>query len=374
MVGRGLRRTNYTPNEDGMLTPEYAEVYGVPFSFIPCSGSQADPKPRPMPTRVRALDDRMACEITFPRLVGYRWELPSEKLSAEFDDTSRFVLSTQLLPTHTENWPIVGERTVDTLDGLKAHRLQEVAFGLAKLTLERYFRADDGADKPWLFPQLLRIAREWLDAGVICKDNCFKQMLLLEELAYGAADCIHRAIARGEAGAKRLKPILRPYDTTGSTRYVDFDTTRPVYITDPEKCQISHVVADTDSWEQKMAQVLEDMPEVVCYAKNQNLGFWIPYTWNGEEKNYQPDFIARVRDGAVGGDAPGAGDLLNLIVEVSGEARPDKAVKTAAARDLWATAVNNHGGFGRWGFLEITDPWDAANTIRAYIASSASEG
>jgi hypothetical protein len=323
-------------------------------------------------TRVRALDDRLACEITFPRLLGYRWELPTERLTASFDESS-FVLSTQLLPTRTENWPIVGERTVDTLDALKAHRLQEVAFSLARLTLEKYFRDDEGADKPWLFPQLLKIARDWLEVGVICKDNCFKQMLLLEELAHDAADCIHRAIARGEAGVKRLKPILRPYDTIGSTRYVDFDTTRPVYVTDPEKCHISHVVADTDSWEQKMAQVLEDMPEVVSYVKNQNLGFWIPYTWGGEEKNYQPDFIVRLRDWPrAAGEAEG--DILNLIVEVSREPRPDKAAKTAAARDLWVPAVNNHGGFGRWDFLEITDPWDAANTMRGYMASKASEG
>ena len=247
--------------------------------------------------------------------MGYRWELPGEKLTAAFDGPP-YVLSTQLL----------------------------------------------------------RIAREWLDVGVVCKDNCFKQMLLLEELAHGAADSIHGALARGEAGAKRLKPILRPYDTVGSTRFVDFDTVRPVYITDLGKCHISHVVADTDSWEQKMAQVLEDMPEVVSYVKNQNLGFWIPYAWNGEEKNYQPDFVVRLRDG--GADAAGASDadLLNVIVEVSGEPRPDKAAKTAAARDLWVPAVNNHGGFGRWAFIEITDPWDAANTIRGYIASRASEG
>ena len=55
-------------------------------------------------------------------------------------------------------------------------------------------------------------------------------------------------------GAKTLKPILYPYDTEGSTRYVDFDTTRPVYATRPDKCHISHVVADTESWEQKTAQ------------------------------------------------------------------------------------------------------------------------
>lgn len=52
---------------------------------------------------------------------------------------------------------------------------------------------------------------------------------------------------------------------------------------------------------------------------------------------------------------------------MSGEARKDKAAKVAAAHNLWVPAINNHGGFGRWGFLEISDPWDAKNTIRAAL-------
>jgi hypothetical protein len=35
---------------------------------------------------------------------------------------------------------------------------------------------------------------------------------------------------------------------------------------------------------------------------------------------------------------------------------------------------NNHGGFGRWAFIEITDPWDAKNTIRAMLRGQAVEG
>ena len=142
---------------------------------------------------------------------------------------------------------------------------------------------------------------------------------------------------------------------------MDFDTTRPVYATRPDKCQISHVVADTDSWEQKLAQALEEMPEVVRYVKNHNLGFTIPYTLNGEEHQYTPDFIACLDDGR------GPDDLLNLLIEVSGEAKKDKAAKVAAARTLWVPAINHHGGFGRWGFIEISDPWDAENATRAHL-------
>jgi type III restriction enzyme len=106
-----------------------------------------------------------------------------------------------------------------------------------------------------------------------------------------------------------------------------------------------------------MAQVLEELDEVVCYVKNQGLNFTIPYTLNGEPRQYVPDFIARVKPD------------LNLIVEVSGEAKKDKAAKTATARTLWAPAVNNHGGFGRWAFVEVTDPWDAKGVIRAAVAN-----
>jgi type III restriction enzyme len=372
VVGRGLRRTTYAIEKcsvgyDGKAVEfdgfpaEYAEVYGVPFSFIPCSGSNREPKPGPIPTRVRAVEDRIACEITFPRLVGYRYDLPAERLTAKFTAESRLALSTADVPTITENAPIIGEVSIHTLDELKLRREQEVAFLLARLVLEKYFRDDAESVKPWLFPDLLSISKRWLAECVTCKDNTFPQLLLLAENAHDAADRIYKAIVASAEGEKSLKPILRPYDTVGSTRYVDFDTTRPVYLTRPDKCHLSHVVADTVYWEQKLAQVLEDMVEVVCYVKNQNLGFTIPYTINGEEKNYIPDFIARIDDGH------GKDDLLNLIVEGSGEPRKDKAAKVATARTLWVPAVNNYGLYGRWGFIEISDPWDAANTIRGKL-------
>ena len=38
---------------------------------------------------------------------------------------------------------------------------------------------------------------------------------------------------------------------------MDFDTTRPTWKTDPRKCHVSHVVCDTDTWEQKLAQTLD---------------------------------------------------------------------------------------------------------------------
>ncbi len=376
VVGRGLRRISYTPTTNQIevngktveiesFAPEYAEVYGVPFAFIPCAGSKKTPKPGALPTRVRALDERIECEITFPRVIGYRYEIGSKKLTPDLDNPGcRYSLSTEDLPTTTVNAPIIGQSSIHTLDDLRSRREQEVAFLLGKLTLEKYFRCSEFESEvqAWLFPQILEIAKLWLFECVTYKSGTYPQLLLLNEFAHDASDCIYQAICAGEAD-KSLKPILRPYEPMGSTRYVDFSTARPVYTTDAGKCHISHVVADTNTWEQKMAQVLESMDEVDCYVKNQGLGFLIPYVLNGQQKNYMPDFIVKLKDGS---------DRY-LIVEVSGEARKDKKAKVATSHNLWLPAVNQHGGFGRWSFIEITDPWDAENTIRAFLNKQQTE-
>lgn len=124
---------------------------------------------------------------------------------------------------------------------------------------------------------------------------------------------------------------------------------------------ISHAVAGTGSREQKLAQTLEDMDEVDCYVKNYNVGFTIPYTVDGQEHQYCPDSIVRVDDGH------GTDDMLNLIIQVTGQKKKDKEAKVATARDLWVPAINNHGGFGRWAFVEIADPWDAIDDVRGTL-------
>jgi type III restriction enzyme len=368
VVGRGLRRRSYAPNNEGMFDAEYAEVYGVPFSFIPSAGSEKDPKPGPTPTRVRALEDRIACEITFPRIIGYRYQFEGEKLKATFTQDSKMSISTADLPTKTEMQSIIGESSFHELYGLKEKRLNQVDFRLAALLLENYFKNTEGNTKPWFFPQLLGIVREWRETYLTCKDNAFPQMLLMVAFAHTAVEKIYQALVASTSEEKILLPIPRPYDTLGSTRYVDFDTARDVYRTSRKKCHVSHVVLDS-GWEAKLAEILEnELEEVIHYVKNFQLGFTIPYTFNGEEKGYLPDYLIHIDDGH------GTNDLLNLILEVSGEARKDKAAKVETARNLWIPAVNNHGGFGRWAFLEIVDPWDAKNTIRAYLQGSKVDG
>jgi type III restriction enzyme len=184
-------------------------------------------------------------------------------------------------------------------------------------------------------------------------------MLLVGQLERDAAEKVYRSIVRGTSGEKKMVPILRSFEAVGSTRFVAFDTTKDVYTTDANRCHLNYVPLDS-GWEAKLANTLEDMNEVICYVKNQGLNFAIPYTHEGKAANYIPDYIVRVQSGEE--------EPLNLIVEVSGEAKKEKQAKVATATTFWVPAVNNHGGFGRWSYIEVSDPWDAANLIRGHVA------
>ena len=112
-------------------------------------------------------------------------------------------------------------------------------------------------------------------------------------------------------------------------------------------------------WESKLAQKSKTCPK--CRLRQES-GSRLHDSLHVQRRRHQyfPDFIVRIDDGR------GKEDPLNLILEVTGERKKDKEAKTATARTLWVPAVNNHGGFGRWAFLEVTDPYDdVAELIRA---------
>jgi type III restriction enzyme len=131
--------------------------------------------------------------------------------------------------------------------------------------------------------------------------------------------------------------VLDPYNPKGSMRHVNFITSKPCWKTgaQPPKSHISHVVLDS-SWEEQLALTLEIHPSVLAYAKNQALGFEIPYLDSGITRRYLPDFLVRLDDG---GDEP-----LNLVLEVKGIKDESDKAKAQTTRDLWVSGVNAVGG------------------------------
>jgi type III restriction enzyme len=179
-----------------------------------------------------------------------------------------------------------------------------------------------------------------------------------------AAEAVFNAVARSPHPDREiLLPILRRFDGEGSTDDVTF-LTRKVVV-EASKSHVSHVVLDGpkgNTWEETIAGLLEDDERVAAYVKNDHLGFTIPYVWEGRAHQYVPDFLVRLVD------APD-GVIRTLIVEVSGGRKSPgpTAVKATTASDQWCTAVNNHGGLGRWGYLEITTMFDAERVLGAAI-------
>jgi type III restriction enzyme len=110
VIGRALRRQSYELNEDGLFNVEYADVLGIPFDFT-AKPVIATPQPPRETIHVRAVrPQRDALEIVFPRVQGYRVELPEERLKAEFTDDSILVLTPDLVgPSVTKNAGIIGQ-------------------------------------------------------------------------------------------------------------------------------------------------------------------------------------------------------------------------------------------------------------------------
>ena len=243
VVGRGLRRQSYDLNpETGLFDVEYADIMGIPFDFASSPQEAKPTKPKPV-TRVHAIKERRELEIIFPRVSGYRRDLPSEKLEAVFTADSRLEITpADIGPTSVVMEGIVGAGVTITPQVLDRLRPSEISFNLAKHLLYANFRDDEGFPKQHLFPQIQRLARRWLDEGYLVTKGVPIGAILYQDQLARAAEKIDIALTRGSEG--RILAVLDPYIPKGSTRFVNFITSKTVWKTgaQPPKCQISHVV------------------------------------------------------------------------------------------------------------------------------------
>ena len=368
VIGRALRRQSYDLNDEGKFNVEYADVLGIPFDFT-AKPVVAPPQPPRETVQVKAVrPERDALEIRFPRVVGYRVELPEERLIAKFTEDSTLVLTPDLVgPTKTRNQGIIGEAVDLDLEHLEETRLSTVLFKLTQRLLYTKWRDAGEAPKLHLFGQLKRITREWLDKHLVCRGGTYPALLLYQDLADIACNRITAAITAAFAGERPVKGVLDSYNPVGSTAHVRFNTSRTHrWQTDPARCHVNWVVLDSD-WEAELCRVAESHPRVKAYVKNQGLGLEVPYRYGSETRRYLPDFIVVVDDGH------GAQDLLHLVVEIKGYRREDAKEKKATMDTYWVPAVNNMGTLGRWAFAELTEIYQIESDFEAKVASAFDE-
>ena len=352
VIGRALRRQSYDLNEEGLFNVEYADVLGIPFDFNAKPVVSPPQKPRET-IQVKAVrPDRDALEIRFPRVQGYRAELPEERLTAEFNDDSTLDLTPDLVgATETRNSGIIGEAVDLNLVHTGDVRPSQVVYELTSHLVLSKFRDANGDPQLHLFGQLKRIARQWLDGYLRCKGGTYPAQLKYKMLGRhglredhgGHHPCADRLTPhQGRAGP------VQPGGQHGARQLQHVQDRR--WETSSQHCHVNWVILDSD-WEAEFCRVAEKHPRVKAYVKNHSLGLEVPYRYGSETRQYRPDFIVLVDDGH------GPDDLLHLIVEIKGYRREDAKEKKSTMDTYWVPGVNHLGSHGRWAFAEFTEVW-----------------
>jgi len=362
VIGRALRRQSYELNEEALFNVEYADILGIPFDFT-AKPVVAAPQPPRETIQVRAVrPERDAVEIRFPRVSGYRVELETERLRAEFNEDSVLELTPPLVgPTITQNAGIIGEAVNLDLKHLEDMRYSTLVLQVAKHLLYTRWRDPNEDPKLYLFGQLKRITKEWLDNCLVCKGGTYPAQLMYQALADMACERINAGITRALAGERSIVPLLDPYNSTGSTMHVNFTTSkRDRWETDSRRCHVNWVILDSD-WEAELCRVVESHPRVRAYVKNHNLGFEVPYRFGSEQRKYRPDFIVLVDDGH------GDDDLLHLVVEIKGYRGEDAKEKKSTMETYWVPGVNHLDNYGRWAFAEFREVYAIESDFAARV-------
>jgi len=367
VAGRALRRMNYFLqgyDKDGNPTsdkrkvviekfpPEYAHIIGVPFKMF--KGGKTEPPPPPVDlTHIASIPDRQAeMEIDFPNVVGYRVENLDGEIKHDFSKIENYEIDGSKFPTETiMASPISPNEEKLEVKGVLEKRDQELIFLITKELIKYHFSDEEGNPRFQQFNKLKSIVQEWYNEKVLLlniADPRYKRLLYFEE-PKKVVDHIARGINPQHNTAEHIRPVFNYYNKFSSTKYVNGNTVKDVYPT--EKSHVNYVVMDSD-WEGICAKTLEEIETVECYVKNQFLGFAIPYTKDGKDRQYFTDFIARVRSKD--------GTTKNLMIEISGMSK-DKAEKKWFVENRWIPAVNalkDKYEYPEWHFIEV------ANDIR----------
>ena len=254
-------------------------------------------------------------------------------------------------PSITRNAGIIGEGVDLNLQHLGDMRPSTLLFHVTQRLLYTKWRDPGEEPKLYLFGQLKRITKQWLDTCLVCKGGTYPAQLMYQELADMACNRITAGITKALEDHRPIKALLDPYNPTGSTTHIRFNTSRADrWDTSgpPPKNHVNWVVLDSD-WEAEFCRVAESHPKVVAYTKNHNLGLEVPYRYGSEVRKYLPDFIVLVDDGH------GPDDLLCLVVEIKGYRREDAKEKKSTMDTYWVPGVNNLKTYGRWAFAEFTE-------------------
>ncbi len=364
VVGRGLRRTSYEVNPDGLFEPEYVNIFGVPFTFMPHEGGEEDlPPPPPQPkTRVEPVSEKHEFEISWPNVIRIEHQYtPTLKLDWSHVkplhlDAYKTITLTDLAPMIDGKPDVTKIAEIDLAGLAKEFRWQKVVFESA-LEVYDQMKPTWKGNKEHLLAQVIRIVEEFLLSNKIkifpplFWQHDDKKRILLTLNMKTLVQHIWEAIRFDNTLS--LVPVFdteRPIKSTADMRL--WYTGKPCELT--RKSHVNFCVFDS-TWEASEMFELDRNKNVIAWVKNDHLGFEISYLWEGLVRKYRPDFLIKLVDGSM------------LVLEVKGIDNQQNKTKRAFL-DEWVRAVNSHGGFGRWQWAVSKHPKDIQDILERTVS------
>lgn len=346
VVGRGLRRTSYDLAEGSdMFTPEYVNIFGIPFTFLPHESDETGAAPATPPkTQVEALKERADYEISWPNIIRIDREF-KPKLSVDLGQISTLELNAADSRLRADLAPIIDGKT----DFMKCTEIDlqklDAELRMQRIIFETAAQVYDLMEASWqnegtkyaLLGQIIRLVEEYLQSGAIAiqpplfNTDPVKQRIICMMEMNKIVQHLWNFIKLEQT--ERIIPIFDSNKKVRSTRDMPtWFTSKPCYVT--LHSQISHCVFDS-TWEATESYVLEKNPHVTAWAKNDHLGFEILYVFDGVVRKYTPDYLIRLDNGKM------------LILETKGQATRRDIEKQKALTE-WIAAVNDCGDYGVW--------------------------
>jgi type III restriction enzyme len=343
VVGRGLRRTSYDVNEEtGLFEPEYVNIFGVPFTFLPHEGGDGPPPPPPgHKTRIEPDETKRQFEISWPNIVRIEHPL-RQKLSLDLRQVKPLELDASQTATQAELAAILEGKPMASLSRIdleriaSQYRLQRLMFAAAA-NLYDQMRPDWKGNREYLVAQAVKLVEQFIRSDLINitpplfnKDELRRRILLSINMNR-VVQHIWEAIR--VANAESLEPVFDddyPIRSTEDMR--TWWTSKPCHT--GKRSHINFCVFDS-TWEASESFIIDHHAGVEAWAKNDHLGFEIQYLFRGVRKKYRPDFLIKLNSGQT------------MVLEVKGRDSQENATKRAFL-DEWIKAVNTHGGFGQW--------------------------
>ena len=166
-------------------------------------------------------------------------------------------------------------------------------------------------------------------------------------------------------GERPIKALLDPYNPTGSTSHVRFNTSKtdrwetkgpPPSATSTGSCSTATGKPSSAAWPSRIRKVR-------AYVKNHNLGLEVPYRYGSETRKYLPDFIVLVDDGH-GPRRPAAPHRRDQRLPARG--REGEEIHHG---HLLGARREPPRHYGRWAFAEFTEVYQIEADFKAKVES-----